>query len=232
MGAGFGWARVEHRAGPRGRTAADSGVGEELVLGDADGIASAGRGGSHCEDVTDCNGGAPDSRTAAGSTDAPGPYSQECTGDSACAVPLTCMLGRCSPGYNCGSVTCAEPPPECGEDRVPEVSGCAISGPRACIRLDTDGDEEDQPDNCWTRACVPVEDCSGMSDCSTCNERGGLCVLSVTSGSQEIVGCLPFPSTCTQNPTCGCLDNYACSAWGRCRSASAQRIECVDRIDG
>jgi hypothetical protein len=109
-----------------------------------------------------------------------------------------CELGECTIEWSCAEpVDCAVAPPPCEEGTLPSIA-----------------------DGCFTGACVPVDQCDAVPDCSFCTANQ-VCVTTEALPGPSY-SCLPMPEACGGTPSCACLE-------GACNP----RFEiCVDGRDG
>lgn len=101
---------------------------------------------------------------------------------------VECRFGTCRPErLNCNrnEVFCDGPEPLCPDGTLAEVA-----------------------DGCWTMACVPVELCNWVPDCSYC-AQGEMCVVYVTQLGSD-THCDPIPPDCDDVPDCACAGELAC----------------------
>lgn len=103
-----------------------------------------------------------------------------------------CVDGHCAAvGLSCNQavVTCKVAPPVCDADSLPQVVG-----------------------DCYTGACLPVEACDWVPDCSTC-AQGQLCMHELRGGC-DYVRCVDDIDLCQGESPC-CVGENWCGT-GQC----------------
>ncbi|MCA9708363.1 MAG: hypothetical protein KDK70_21110 [Myxococcales bacterium] len=102
-----------------------------------------------------------------------------------------CDAGVCRVrGLSCDqtAVLCDAAPPACPPDQLPQVA-----------------------EQCYTGACLPVERCDWVPDCSYC-AADATCVITQTPACDQHACIPPFPECPPGPPTCACLGGVACGA--------------------
>ncbi|MCX4245578.1 hypothetical protein [Paraliomyxa miuraensis] len=100
-----------------------------------------------------------------------------------------CDTGVCRVrGLSCDqtAVQCDAAAPACPDGQLPQVS-----------------------DHCYTGACLPIEHCDWVPDCSYC-AAGDTCVITQTAACDQHRCLPPFPE-CPGPATCNCLGAVACA---------------------
>lgn len=102
---------------------------------------------------------------------------------------------------------------------------CAVPAP-AC----DDGFTAEVANGCWTGACVPVELCDWVPDCTACTEEE-VCVH-MLGGPGPVVAqrfCEPIPLSCNGTATCACIGDAICEGIGTCEEQGENEIACVGK---
>jgi hypothetical protein len=129
----------------------------------------------------------------------------DCAARKITSADVTCSAGRCVFAKSCNEkeVMCNGLAPTCAT--VQGMTAVVVGG-------------------CYSGTCIPVSECSAVTNCDVCTNASLSCATFENLGGPKYQ-CVSTPEKCVQAPTCACMG--VCNGGFQCSQPASKDLACI-----